>query len=201
MDINDRVTAFVCGGASGLGAATVRALRAAKAQVAILDRDVARGESLARETGAYFAEIDVVREESVLRAFDAARRALGQERVLVHTPATGAMCPLAWRDAATGRIQRHSVDGFENIISVNLTGTFLCASVSAAGMMTLAAADEERGTIVLTSSIVSQDSSAGIGAMSRAKPPLMERHSLGHAISRPNSFASMRYCPAASRRR
>ncbi len=168
MDINATVTAVVCGGASGLGEATVRALRAAGAQVAILDRDVARGESLARDTGAFFAEVDVAREESVINAFAAARRALGQERVLVHTPAIGAMSPLAWRDTA-GQIQRHSADSFNNIVRINVIGTFLCASVSAAGMMTLTSSGDERGAMVLTSSIASEDGSAGIGAYVASK--------------------------------
>lgn len=170
MQLDGKVTAVVCGGASGMGAATVRALRALNVAVGIIDRDAAQGEIVASETGATFAEVDVVNEASVLRAFDQIRQKLGQERILVHTPAAGTMNPIAWRDPASGQIMRHSIKAFEHVLAVNLTGTFLCASVSAAGMMTLPAGEDgERGAIVMTSSIVSEDASAGISAYVASK--------------------------------
>jgi NAD(P)-dependent dehydrogenase (short-subunit alcohol dehydrogenase family) len=82
----------------------------------------------------------------------------------VHTPAVGTMSPIAYRDPTTGNVVRHSVEMFGRIIKVNVTGSFLCSSIAAAGVMTLAPRDDERGTIILTSSIVSQDRSARIGA-------------------------------------
>src|SRR5205823_8297692 len=53
--------ALVTGGASGLGEATVRRLTAAGAAVTILDRDVDKGEALAKELGdaTRFAYTDV----------------------------------------------------------------------------------------------------------------------------------------------
>ena len=51
--------ALVCGGASGLGAATARRLHASGAEVTIADVDAERGEALARELGARFARCDV----------------------------------------------------------------------------------------------------------------------------------------------
>ena len=170
MELDGKVTAVVCGGASGMGAATVRALRALGVAVGIIDRDRAQGEAVARETGAIFAEVDVSNEVSVLRAFDQVRQKLGQERILVHTPARGTMSPIAWRDQASGQIKRHPIETFEQVLAVNLTGTFLCASVSAAGMMTLPAGEDgERGVIVMTSSIASEDASGGIAAYVASK--------------------------------
>ena len=51
--------ALVTGGASGLGAATVRRLVAAGAKAVIVDRDEARGTALASELGQTFAKADV----------------------------------------------------------------------------------------------------------------------------------------------
>ncbi len=51
--------ALVCGGASGLGAATARRLRAEGAQVTIADIDAERGETLAGELDGAFAACDV----------------------------------------------------------------------------------------------------------------------------------------------
>ncbi len=56
MDLKT-TAAIVTGGASGLGAATARALRAEGAQVTILGRDAARGRALATEIGATFATV------------------------------------------------------------------------------------------------------------------------------------------------
>ena len=51
--------ALVTGGASGLGAATVRRLVAGGAKAVIVDRDQAKGEALAGELGQVFASADV----------------------------------------------------------------------------------------------------------------------------------------------
>ncbi|MEL6338087.1 MAG: SDR family NAD(P)-dependent oxidoreductase, partial [Pseudomonadota bacterium] len=55
MKIGAETPAVVSGGASGLGEACARALRAAGAPVAILDRDADRGRAVAAEIGATFA--------------------------------------------------------------------------------------------------------------------------------------------------
>ena len=52
MDLNEQISAVVVGGASGMGAATVRALRACGTKVAIIDRSLDGGRLLADETGA-----------------------------------------------------------------------------------------------------------------------------------------------------
>ncbi len=57
MEINSALTAVVTGGASGLGLATVKAMRAAGARVAILDKNPETGERMAAETGAIFGAI------------------------------------------------------------------------------------------------------------------------------------------------
>ena len=169
MKLDQHLGAVVSGGASGLGEATVRALRALDVKVAILDRDTERGTRVASETGAIFAAVDVTDETNVLQAFASVREHQGQERVLIHTPGGGGFSHTAWRDANNGN-RRHDFPSFERTVKLNLSGSFLCASVSAAGMLSLAPDDEgERGVIVMTSSVASQDAPAGIAAYVAAK--------------------------------
>ena len=67
-------SALVTGGASGLGAATARALAAAGAQVVVLDLDDAKGADVAKEIGGRYVRADVTDEEQVIAAVDAAAR-------------------------------------------------------------------------------------------------------------------------------
>src|SRR5689334_22001570 len=78
------VAAVVTGGASGLGEATARELAQRGAKVAIFDRDTQRGEQVAQEIGGVFCEVDVTSDEKVSAAFEKARAAHGQERILVN---------------------------------------------------------------------------------------------------------------------
>jgi NAD(P)-dependent dehydrogenase (short-subunit alcohol dehydrogenase family) len=153
-----------------MGEATARALRARQVRVAILDLNRDRGEAVAAGTGAVFFQADVTSEASVVRAFEAAREINGQERILVATPGGGGLGYTAWRDAATGTIRRHDFERFARIVELNLNGTFLCASIAAAGMMSLEPGDDgDRGVIVMTSSTASQDAPACTSAYVAAK--------------------------------
>ena len=64
--------ALICGGASGLGAATARRLRADGARVTIADVNAERGEALATELGATFVPCDVTDPAQVEAAVAAA---------------------------------------------------------------------------------------------------------------------------------
>ncbi|MNB93416.1 2,5-dichloro-2,5-cyclohexadiene-1,4-diol dehydrogenase [compost metagenome] len=141
-----------------MGEATVRALRARNVKVAILDLNEEMGRTVANETGSAFFRADIMDEQSVVDAFEGARAVNGQERILVATPGGGGLSYTAWRDADSGAIRRHDFQRFNKIISLNLNGTFLCASIAAAGMMNLNADQNgDRGVILMTSSVASQD--------------------------------------------
>ncbi|CAI8779251.1 SDR family NAD(P)-dependent oxidoreductase [Pseudomonas serbica] len=170
MKLSEQLSAVVVGGASGMGAATVRSLRARGVKVAILDLNEEIGRAVANETGSAFFRADIMDEQSVLSAFEDARASNGQERVLIATPGGGGLSYTAWRDEASGDIRRHDFQRFNRIISLNLNGTFLCASIAAAGMMSLDPDENgDRGVILMTSSVASQEGPAGTIAYVAAK--------------------------------
>src|SRR5437667_7477374 len=110
--------ALVTGGASGLGAATVRRLVAGGAKVLIVDRDEARGQALASEIGATFAKADVT-DPAQVEAAVAAAGALGTLRIAVSCAGIG--IPERTLDR-TGK--PHDIELFRTVIGVNLIGTF-----------------------------------------------------------------------------
>tara|TARA_R110002096_G_scaffold1376_3_gene7237 strand:+ start:3770 stop:4555 length:786 start_codon:yes stop_codon:yes gene_type:complete len=171
MNLDATVSAVVTGGASGLGAATARALAAKGVKVAIFDFNEDKGEAVASELGGVFCKVDVTSEADVDAGFAKSRAAVGQERVLVNCAGTGDAFKTASRDKKTGAIGHYPLEKFERIIQINLLGTFRCIAKSAAGMMTLDPVDEygERGAIVNTASVAAQDGQIGQAAYSASK--------------------------------
>lgn len=167
------MSAVVTGGASGLGLATVKALREAGARVAIFDLNEEAGEKIAEEVGAVFCRADVLSDESIDEAFAKARAANGQERVLVCCAGGGNAIPTARRDKKTGEINIFPSDKFEWVLRLNTVGTFRCITRSAAGMMTLDPIDGERGVMVNTASAAATDGQMGQAAYSAAKAAIV----------------------------
>ena len=77
MKLDNTVAAVVTGGASGLGAATARALAAKGVKVALFDLQKDKGEAVAAEIGGIFCEVNVTSDESVAAGFAKARAAHG----------------------------------------------------------------------------------------------------------------------------
>ena len=162
--------AVVTGGASGLGAATARALAAKGVKVAIFDLQADKGEALAAEIGGVFCKVDVTSDDSVDAGFAAARAAHGQERILVNCAGTGNAAKTAGRSKQDGSIKHFPLDAFDRIIQINLVGTFRCLAKSAAGMLTLEPGEDgERGAIVNTASAAAEDGQMGQAAYSASK--------------------------------
>src|SRR3546814_12597699 len=82
MKLDSAVSAVVTGGASGLGAATARALAAKGVKVAIFDLQEEKGVAVANEIAGVFCECNVTDDASVDAAFAKAREEHGQERIL-----------------------------------------------------------------------------------------------------------------------
>ena len=156
--------AIVTGGASGLGAATARALRERGAEVAILDADGERARDLAAGIGALALACDVRDGAAAERAVAAARAAHGPARVLVNCAGIGTP------GKAVGRDGPLPLEAFARVVEVNLVGTFNLIRLAAAAMQPLEAlADEERGVIVSTASVAAFDGQIGQVAYAASK--------------------------------
>lgn len=170
MKLDSTVSAVVTGGASGLGAATARALAAKGVKVAIFDLQEEKGLALAAELGGIFCEVNVTDDASVDAGFAKAREAHGQERILVNCAGTGNAIKTASRSKEDGSIKHFPLDAFNWLIQINLVGTFRCIAKSAAGMLTLdPMEDGERGAIVNTASVAAEDGQIGQAAYSASK--------------------------------
>lgn len=170
MKLDSSVSAVITGGASGLGAATARALAAKGVKVAIFDLQAEKGEAIAKELGGVFCEVNVTDDASVDAGFEKARAAIGQERILVNCAGTGNAIKTASRSKEDGSIKHFPLDAFNWIIQINLVGTFRCIAKSAAGMMTLPVTEDgDRGAIVNTASVAAEDGQMGQAAYSASK--------------------------------
>ena len=166
----DGTAAVVTGGASGLGEATARALAAKGAKVAVFDRDVERGTKIAAEIGGTFCEVDVMSDDKVAAAFEKARVAHGQERILVNCAGVANAVKTVGRDKETKAPKLYPMNQFELAIGINLVGTFRCISHSAYGMVETDALDDgERGVIINTASVAAEDGQIGQAAYSASK--------------------------------
>ena len=171
MKLSNEIAAIVTGGASGLGEATARAFAAKGVKVGIFDMNEAGGEKVAKEIGGVFAKVNVSDEASVDAGFEAVRAINGTERLLINCAGIGLGMKTAGRKRDTGEILAHDVAAYKRVLDINLFGSFLCASKSAAAMMTLdpTEPDGERGLIVNTASVAAQDGQIGQLAYAASK--------------------------------
>ncbi|MBU2033276.1 MAG: SDR family NAD(P)-dependent oxidoreductase [Alphaproteobacteria bacterium] len=171
MEVSANTPAVVTGGASGLGAATARAIAAKGGKVAIFDMNEEKGTALAQELGGVFCKVNVTSDEEVDAGFAKAREAHGQERILVNCAGIGNAIKTVSRDKQSGEIKIFPISAFDFVIQVNLIGTFRCIAKSAAGMMTLEplSEDGDRGAIVNTASVAAEDGQMGQAAYSASK--------------------------------
>ncbi len=170
MKIDSNSVAVVTGGASGLGEATARALAAQGAKVALFDMNAECGEQVAAEIGGIFCAVNVTSDADVDAGFAKARAAHGQERILVNCAGTGRSVKTASRHKVTGAVKHFPLDLFDQLIQINLIGTFRCTAKSAAGMLDLAPLDdEERGCIINTASAAAEDGQVGQAGYAASK--------------------------------
>jgi NAD(P)-dependent dehydrogenase (short-subunit alcohol dehydrogenase family) len=156
----------VAGGASGLGAASARALHAAGAAIVICDLNPEKGEALAEELGerATFVEANVMEPEGVQAAVDAAAAADGGLRISVCCAGIG------WAQRTAGKQGPHDLEIFHNVIKVNLIGTFNVLRLAASAMVDNEPDSEsERGVCINTASIAAFDGQIGQVAYSASK--------------------------------
>jgi NAD(P)-dependent dehydrogenase (short-subunit alcohol dehydrogenase family) len=146
--------AVVTGGAGGIGAATVRALRAEGATVWITDIDDTAGETLAAELGAeaQYRHLDVT-DESQWLALEEQLSAAGQRPgVLVNCAGTAIKSPIVSTPVASLR----------RMLELNLVGTFL-------GLQCAASTMTDGGAVVNISSLRGVLATAELGAYGASK--------------------------------
>jgi NAD(P)-dependent dehydrogenase (short-subunit alcohol dehydrogenase family) len=156
--------ALVTGGASGLGAATVRALTSAGARAVIVDLPGSRGPELAAELGerVRFAPADVRNEEQVQAAVETAVD-LGTLRVVVNCAGV----------ATPGRVLSKRgllpLEAFRTVVEINLVGTFNVLRLAAQAMAGNEPADGDRGIVIMTASVAAYDGQIGQAAYAASK--------------------------------
>jgi len=161
------VAAVVTGGASGLGAATTRALTAAGVAVTVLDLQEERGQALAAELGGSttFVRTDVTDEASVQAAIADATGKDRPLRIAVNCAGIGYAARVLGRDGSP-----HELGAFTRTVTVNLIGTFNVLRLAAAAMArTEPDEDGERGVVVNTASIAAYDGQIGQIAYAASK--------------------------------
>jgi len=165
MKIQGR-SALVTGGASGLGAATVRMLAAAGAYVTIADLNDQAGAALAKELGSSvdFIKTDVTQEKQIADAIQQAVTGGNGLHILVTTAGVGVA------EKVLGKNGMHDLQKFAKVIQINLIGTFDAAR-QAASLMAGNQPDEDggRGVIIMTASIAAFEGQIGQAAYSASK--------------------------------
>lgn len=166
MDLQNK-TAFITGGASGLGLATAKNFVAAGARVMLFDLNEEMLKEAAAELGenAMFFAGDVADEEAVAAALESMKEQFGTVHINVNSAGIGGAA------RTVGKNGPMPLQKFEHIVRVNLIGTFnvlrLCAEVMQVNEPVTA--DGERGVIVNVASIAAFDGQTGQAGYAASK--------------------------------
>lgn len=153
--------ALVAGGASGLGRATVEALRARGATVVVLDLEQGL-ERAALDSAVHPVAADVRDPEGVAAAVEAAER-LGSLRICVNCAGIGDPALVARNGVPI------ELDRFRRVIDVNLVGTFNVCRLAAAAMQRTEPVEGERGVIINTASVAAFEGQIGQASYAASK--------------------------------
>ena len=157
---------LITGGASGLGAGTVRMIAANGGKAVIADVNESAGNALAQELGEanVFCRTDVTDEASAKAAVDVAVRELGGLHGLINCAG------VVHGEKMIGKEALHALASFARVVNINLTGSFNMARFASEAMSKNApSAGGERGVIVFTASVAAFDGQIGQPAYSASK--------------------------------
>ncbi|TAH02157.1 MAG: SDR family NAD(P)-dependent oxidoreductase [Sphingobacteriales bacterium] len=157
------ITAIVTGGASGLGAATVKALAAAGAKVAVLDVNHALAATVAAAAGGIAVNCNVADAAAAQHAIAVVKEKLGTPRVLVNCAGIGTSARIVGKQGVM------PLDDFSKVINVNLIGSFNMLRLAAAAMINDALPGEENGVIISTASVAAYEGQIGQAAYAASK--------------------------------
>jgi NAD(P)-dependent dehydrogenase (short-subunit alcohol dehydrogenase family) len=158
LGLRDRVF-VVTGAASGIGRAIATAAAAAGASMVLLDRNLAGAEEVAaalRGNGARAVALacDTSSPESVASAAEETRRRAGPAEILVNNAGV----------LRSGKLESLTLADWNETLTVNLTGYFLCAQAFGRQML-----EARRGRMVHIASIAGNEPQLRSGAYSASK--------------------------------
>ena len=156
LDLAGRVC-VVTGAGGGIGRSVAVNLAKAGAQVAALDRDEQGLEKTRTELGGnrhVIASTDVTSADSIASAAATVEKTLGPAQVLVNAAAI----------LRSGTLDTLSLAEWNLVLSINLTGYFLCAQIFGAQMR-----KAKRGSLVHVASIAGSNAQGKSGAYSVSK--------------------------------
>jgi len=191
LGLRGRVCA-VTGAASGIGAATARQLAQAGAHVALLDRDEAGALRLALELAAEHGPqgvrtlavaCDIASERQTLAAAAQVQEVLGDCHALINN--AGLLRP--------GSLDSVSLDDWNAVLSVNLTGYLLCSRAF------LPQLQRTRGALVHVASISASFPQSNSGAYSAGKAGVLLMSRQMAAEWGPLGIRSNAICPGMVR--
>jgi len=165
MEIKNH-TFLVSGGSSGLGAACVRMLAGAGANVLIADLNKEEGERLVGELkeSVRFVATDVTDEASVQNAVTFAVQTFGNLDGSIQCAG------IALAEKVLGKAGPHPLASFAKVIQINLIGTFNVNRLAAAAMVQNPPnAGGERGVLINTASVAAYEGQIGQAAYAASK--------------------------------
>ena len=128
MDIKNQV-AVITGGGSGMGEATARLLSHAGVKVALLDHRLEAATAVANEIDGFAVQCDVRDEAGAKVAIDAVIKQWGKITVCVNCAGVAPAARIVGREGAM------PLNDFNDVIQVNLIGTFNMLRLCAEQMM------------------------------------------------------------------
>ena len=190
MKIED-INAVITGASSGLGKATAEIILRNGGKVTILDTQKNKGEEFANSKGekCIFLYTDVTDEKSVEASLSSAQKNFGCINLAINCAGVGVP------EKILGKEKTHSTITFENVLKVNLTGTFNVIKYSASQMQNNPSTEDGfRGLIINTASIAAYDGQIGQAAYSASKGGII---SMTLPIARELARFGIRVCTIA----
>ncbi len=144
-------TAFITGGASGIGLGT--SIRFAESGARVVIVDIQPPPEAVRELGAIYLDVDVSDRESVLQAFESAEKTVGKLDVIIHN---------AGKPGKGKHITESDEAVLDDVIALNFYGTYYILKYGPAHM-------NDGGSIITTASVAGLQQNEGFFDYSATK--------------------------------
>ena len=164
MRCDEKLAVVVTGGASGLGGGTIELLDSLGCKQVCIDLPNEAAAARLEAQGIHFIACDITDAQALDAAVERTNAAIGVPQVVINC---AGIAPAARTVSKQGA---HAADLFAQVVSVNLTGSFLVASKFAAHMAANEPGEDgERGVIINTASVAAYDGQVGQCAYAASK--------------------------------